>query len=119
MHKFRAWNDTKKEWINEGDVWMTNYGGFFAGDMNNPPVITIHRDNINFSTGLHDKNGKEVYEGDYIQSKDEDGNLIIDKVVFEKGAFRGKPVDGNLLEEMLEDYEWMEVIGNVHEMGAE
>lgn len=75
-------------------------------------------------TGLHDKNGKEIWEGDvvYIESHADDGSDMefgssMKKVVFENGCFyAGYPLNSNRwLKGSQLLHEICEVLGNIYE----
>lgn len=118
--KFRVWN-AKDHWYFTPDIApnLKSDGaldcrlGFFDELM------------VQQSTGLLDKNGKEIYEGDiliyeYTQadmssfSALESGyeTCAIEEVVFENGAFRFK---GDKYSTVFDDCGSMEVIGNIFE----
>jgi len=150
--KFRAWDKIKKRFVTQdeattypyflidlnGNITLYSQGkelevDFFVGDLNNPfetyqaqQSLRSRFELLQF-TGLHDKNSKEIYEGDIV--KDEIGKREV-KIGFSKytdpdgfnhefyGVYgRWLPViRGNFDESYFnKDDDDLEVIGNIYE----
>jgi hypothetical protein len=102
--KFRAWDGNEMEYIDDW-YWFEERG---VHDSRGEGFGISF--NIMQYTGLLDKNGKEIYEGDIYQSN----GLFPCEVKFGEGRFYG---EGSLesLSEDINCYGELEVIGNIYE----
>ncbi|MEC2218984.1 YopX family protein [Bacillus subtilis] len=109
--KFRAWNAP----LNKMDYSPLNAVGFDGKVYYGNADITGFFENIMQYTGLKDKNGREIYEGDIVV----DGRENSAEVVFDDGCFCVIGYLGDLRTHPLRDSlfcgERFEVIGNIYE----
>ena len=114
--KFRVWDTENKEMlrVQELDFEDTFYGGRLSIRTEQYNDYFDIEDMILMQyTGLHDKNGKEIYEGDIVKSffvdTDEAGNEIYKYYIIEV------KYDEVLCEYNIDKFMNLEVIGNIYD----
>lgn len=119
--KFRAWDKDNKGWLIDISQWTVQ-------DLNNSGSLPGDNFTIMQYTGLKDKNGKEIYEGDIVDIGLWNGT---DSIELERGvinwnekssAFKwfsveDDPSDENNYWLTQSDETYREVIGNIWENG--
>lgn len=121
--KYRAWDSTKKEMFKDTFA-ITESGQVVVVEQefvtSIPDYVFVDHLVIMQSTGLHDKNGKEVFEGD-ILGIDTDEEIVNVNIFWDSKhalfMFESKKYnEEELLAELVEDNTYpFEIIGNIYE----
>lgn len=107
--EYRIYDTRDKCYLEESDgKWMLTRSGLIYSVERDKYYNNGERYLIERFTGLKDKNGKEIFEGDHFGNEDF-------PVVFKNGSFclGSLPLDGYLNGSYLEQVDF--VIGNIHE----
>lgn len=108
--KYRIWNKTDKKYIysdefNQDDSTLFVLKSFFEFVYDSHIISEKEFEEPEQFTGLHDKNGNEIYEGDIIKPKYGNGVYIINDLLH---------FGFNYYEYFISE-ENIEIIGNIHE----
>jgi uncharacterized phage protein (TIGR01671 family) len=122
--KFRVWHKIEKRWINLNGVSIefngcTNPGNVYSiTEQGVLHEIDIKDVELMQFTGLKDKNGKEIYEGDILYHDRHDKKTIM-KWVDDYACFASETIDevvnGEFNYYQRIDEKSLEVIGNIYE----
>ena len=117
--KFRAWHKTEKKMLVDALHGITFGDSVSAWEVmkdGGSYIVDYELDDVDLmqSTGLKDKNGVEIFEGDIVDYGDgSKAQIVWDN---EEAGFRKEWNDGTLgLKLSKVDLELFEIIGNIHE----
>lgn len=116
--RFRAWDSAKKEMFKDTFA-ITESGQVVVVEqedvMSPPDYVFVDHLVIMQSTGLFDKNNKEIFEGDIVLVLDSPYTVFYDN---EKGSYRLKPHDDRWNVDYMSNFSHggnFEVVGNIYE----
>lgn len=115
--KFRAWLIKEKKMVGVIDLLLAG-GGIIQtscedSDYDGLSKVVGRDCALMQFTGLKDKNGKEIYEGDILESDNE--NFATGVVVYDDGRFAIKKPNGKIISYDHTIWTAYEVIGNIYE----
>lgn len=111
--KFRIW-DGKEMITTDGRYFFDSYYGLVFSSQNNNVENDI---NLMQYTGLKDKNGKDIFEGDILDTQNIHVGKVLGEVSYQAPRYMYRAIGGkvdNIMFDLIASRRFV-VIGNVHE----
>jgi len=110
--KFRAWDKKRNKWASRDNI-QVNGVGIIGWQFGYEYQMCSHTDfDLMLSTGLKDKNGKEIYEGDILSMHKGQYNS---QVIYDTDQFVADHIGNGGSESITTWIEDCEIIGNIYE----
>ena len=114
--KFRAWHNELGRMMSIKNMWFQD-SRIEELELNDAVMnehITAYPDEIELmqSTGLKDKNGKEIFEGDIVSIDTDEFDLLF--VKYESGIYWLMD-DEECVEHLSDYYKYVSIVGNIYE----
>ena len=116
---FRGKQRTMLDWVEGTGVFNDGTNTWLSANESNKPIACglnhkiVLPETVGQFTGLTDKNGKKIFEGDIVRNGDY--TMIVVWYDFHAAFMLAFRVDGDYFEAISNSHIYLEVIGNIHD----